>query len=51
MRIGLNIVRATLRIVRTAPRLARVVRDAPRVPNQRCTGPPLRNLRVLRAGR
>ena len=35
MRIGLNIVRATLRVVRTAPRLSRVVRDATRVPNQR----------------
>ena len=35
MRIRLNIVRPTLRIVRIAPRLARMVRDAPRVPNQR----------------
>ena len=35
MRIGLNIVRATLRVARTAPRLSRVVRDATRVPNQR----------------
>jgi hypothetical protein len=35
MRIGLNIVRATLRVPRTAPWLARVVQDATRVPNQR----------------
>jgi len=35
MRIRLNIVRATLRVPRTAPRLSRVVRDAKRVPNQR----------------
>ena len=33
--IRLNIVRATLRVPRTAPRLSRVVRDAKRVPNQR----------------
>ena len=35
MRIGLNIVQATLRVTRTAPRLSLVVQDAKRVPNQR----------------
>ena len=35
IRIRLNTVRATLRVTRTAPRLARVVRNAQRVPNQR----------------
>lgn len=46
MRIGPNIVRVTLRVTRTGPRLARVVRDAKRIPNQR-----LHNLRLLRACR
>ena len=35
MRIHLIIVRATLRVVRTAPLLSHAVRDATRVPNQR----------------
>jgi cold shock CspA family protein/Holliday junction resolvase-like predicted endonuclease len=35
MRIDINIVRATLRVPRTAPRLAFVVQDAKRIPNQR----------------
>jgi hypothetical protein len=38
MWIGLSMVRATLRVHRTAPRLGRVVRDATRVPNQRLSG-------------